>query len=297
MKKKIKYTILVLLLVIVIGSVLIAKYVLPYAIIKPPRVSVNSAPNDLNLKALNINVITKDSTKIVGYWIKSDSITPKSIVLFAHGIGGCKEHFLNLSKHLSQMGIESILIDSRAHGESGGEYCTYGFKEKKDISQIVDYIKTKNDTIPLGIWGNSMGGAIAIQALEYDKRIAFGIIESTFTNLEDIVYDYQKSYTYGIGLKPLCNIALNEAGKIAGFNPDSVSPIASVKQIKQPIFMAHGKKDQNIKFEYGERLFEHLKSTDKKFVAIENAGHLDLSQKGGPDYIKAIIDFLRKHSN
>jgi pimeloyl-ACP methyl ester carboxylesterase len=129
MKKKIKYSLLILFILLGIGSVLISKHVLPYAIIQPPRVSENILPSDLNLKSIDINVITKDSIKIKGYWIKSDSITPKSAIIFVHGIGGCKEHFLNLSKNLSEIGIESILIDSRAHGESGGKFCTYGDKE------------------------------------------------------------------------------------------------------------------------------------------------------------------------
>lgn len=296
MKKKIKYIVLILLLIITLGSLLISKYVLPYAIIQPPRISENISPEDLKLNNLEINVETKDSINIKGYWIKCDSISPKSVIIFIHGIGGCKEHFLQLSKSLTEIGIESILIDSRAHGKSGGKFCTYGYKEKNDISRVIDFVKEKNDSIPIGIWGNSMGGAIAIQALEYDTRIKFGIIESTFTRLEDIVYDYQKSYTYNIGLKPLCNIALNEAAKLANFNPDSVSPITSVKQIKQPILIAHGEKDKRIKFEYGKLLFNNLKSIDKKFIPIKNAGHLDLNKKGGDDYKNTINAFLIKHS-
>jgi len=187
-------------------------------------------------------------------------------------------------------------MDSRAHGESGGNYCTYGFKEKKDISKVVDFIKTKNDSIAIGIWGNSMGGAIAIQALELDKRIEFGIIESTFTNLSTIVYDYQKGYTYGIGLKPFCKIALNEAGKIAQFSPEQVSPISSVKNIEQPVLIAHGEADKNIKFDYGKLLFENLKSVDKKFIPVKGAGHFNLGVVGGEKYTQAIEKFILKYS-
>lgn len=296
MKKKIKYILLLLILVVGIGSYIVSKFVLPYAIIQPPRVSENITPADLNLNSIDINVLTKDSIEIKGYWIKSDSIPPKSAIIFVHGIGGCKEHFLNLAKELTKIGVESILIDSRAHGKSGGKFCTYGYKEKKDISSVIDFIKKENDSIPLGIWGNSMGGAIAIQALEYDNRIEFGIIESTFTSLDEIVYDYQKSYTYGIGLKPLCNIALNEACKLANFRQDLVSPITSVKHINQPILIAHGEIDKHIKFEYGKLLYDNLKSTDKKFISVKNGGHYDLSEKGGDNYKNAIKDFIIKQA-
>ncbi|WP_298902964.1 alpha/beta fold hydrolase [uncultured Psychroserpens sp.] len=296
MKKKIIYTLLIVLIILGIGSVLISKYVLPYAIIQPPKVSLDITPSDLKLNYSELDILTKDSIKLKGYWIKTDSIPPKSIVIFVHGIGGCKEHFLDLSKNLTEIGIESIIMDSRAHGKSEGQFCTYGYKEKEDISSIVNYIKNKNDSIPIGIWGNSMGGAIAIQALEHDSRIEFGIVESTFTTLNDIVYDYQKAKTYGIGLSFLCNIALNEAGELGQFKPDQVSPISSVKHIEQPMLIAHGDHDENIKFEYGKLLFENLKSTNKKFIAVKNGGHFDLSQKGGNSYKQAIKNFLVMNS-
>lgn len=296
MRKKVKFIIFSLIIVLAIGSYIIAKHVLPYSIIQPPRTSEKILPSDLNLKSIDINIVVEDSINLKGYWIKNDSIQSKSIILLIHGIGGCKEHFLNLSKSLIQIGVETVLIDSRAHGKSGGQFSTYGIKEKKDISQIIDFIKTKNDSIPIGIWGNSMGGAIAIQALELDNRIKFGIIESTFTNLNQIVYDYQKSFTYGIGLKSLCNIAINEAGKIAGFNPDLVSPISSVKNIEQPTLIAHGEIDENIKFAYGKSLFENLKSKKKKFLPVKNGGHFNLGEAGGENYFKTIKEFILEHS-
>jgi len=296
MRKRIVYIALFLIFILVITSYFVAKHVLPYAIIQPPRVSENISSSDLNIKSSSISIITNDSIQLKGYWIKNDAIPPKSIIIFAHGIGGCKEHFLNLSKHLLNMGIESVLIDSRAHGKSSGQYTTYGFKEKKDIAQVVDFIKKENNTTPIGIWGNSMGGAIAIQSLAYDPRIQFGIIESTFTDLRTILYDYQKAVTLGILFKPLCNIALNEAGKIADFDPHLVSPITDVQQITQPILMAHGKKDKKIKFSYGKALFKKLQTTDKQFITVENGGHFDLAEKGGETYQKAIRDFLIRHS-
>jgi len=295
MKKRIK-VVFILIILFIIGGIIVSKYVLPYAIIQPPRVSEKIVPSDIGIKSLDINIIVEDSINLKGYWIKNETITAKSILILVHGIGGCKEHFLPLAKKLTAIGVESILMDSRAHGESGGNYCTYGFKEKKDISKVVDFIKTKNDSIAIGIWGNSMGGAIAIQALELDKRIEFGIIESTFTDLKQIVYDYQKNYTYGIGFRPFCSIALNEAGKIAGFSPNEVSPISSVRNIEQPILIAHGEADKNIKFDYGKLLFENLKSTDKKFIPVKGAGHFNLGVVGGEKYTQAIEKFILKNS-
>jgi len=296
MWKKIKYLLLFFVIGISITGFFIAKNVLPYAILQPPRVSENTSPLSLDLSYEDISITVEDSVQIKGYWIKNNFTPAKSLIIFIHGIGGCKEHFLGLAKHLSELGVESILLDSRAHGKSGGNFCTYGFKEKYDITKVIDYLKQKEDSIPIGIWGNSMGGAIAIQALEADKRINFGIIESTFTSLEQIVYDYQKSYAYGIGLRPLCNLVLSEAGKLAQFTPELVSPISSVKNIEQPIIIAHGEADEKIKFEYGKMLFENLKSTQKRFLPVKGGTHTNLSKKGGKEYSNVIKNFILEQS-
>ena len=64
-------------------------------------------------------------------------------MILVHGIGGCKESFLSLANRLANQGIASVLFDNRAHGQSGGQYSTYGFYEKKDISRIIDILKSK----------------------------------------------------------------------------------------------------------------------------------------------------------
>ena len=139
-----------------------------------------------------------------------------------------------------------------------------------------------------------MGGAIALQALEIDKRIEFGIVESTFTELPQIVYDYQKRFSLGVGIRFATDYTLKKAGDISGFNPKLVSPLTSVKNIHQPMFLAHGKNDKRIKYQYGEELFSNLASEEKFFELVKGAGHLDLGNVGGEDYYNKVIAFIEK---
>ena len=267
----------------------------PYAITQPPRITESIVPENLGLISENLNITTRDKVDLSGYWIKSETDSSRGIIILIHGIGGCKEHFLNLAKELSERGIESIVFDGRAHGKSGGEFCTYGFKEKKDIAEIVDKIKERKPNLPIGIWGNSLGGAIAIQALEFDERIKFGIIESTFTELNQIVFDYKKRILRGIGIRNLSDFALKRAGQIADFEPHNIKPIESVKNIEQSIFMAHGDADENISYKYGQQLFENLKTSDKEFFLVKNGGHFDLFDKGGIIYKNKIMHFIDRN--
>jgi len=295
MKKRYKLLIILCLFIITIAYIL-PRHVLPYAILQPQRIQALNALEAYNKPYKDIELLTKDSTRLKGYYVKSSLDSTRAAIILIHGIGGCKEHFTNLAINLSNEGYDSWIFDNRAHGESGGQFCTYGYKEKEDISIVIDEIKHHNKNLKIGVWGNSLGGAIAIQAIEHDNRIDFGIVESTFTDLNQIVYDYQKRFTYGIGLKTMCNVTLKKAKTITDFKPDLVKPINSVQNITIPMIIAHGNKDLNIKFEYGRALYKNLASKDKEFIEVDQAGHYDMFQIGGNKYKTQLFNFLKRQT-
>ena len=242
------------------------------------------------------NLKSFDGINLTGYRVTSLADSTRASIILVHGIGGCKEHFTSLAISLAELGFESWIFDNRAHGKSEGKFSTYGYLEKKDISIIIDEIKKVRQDTKVGIWGNSLGGAIALQAMEYDKRLKFGVIESTFTDLRQIVYDYQARYCFGIGLKWICDLTLDKARELTDFNPDKVKPLESVKYINQPVLIAHGNADKNISFEYGKALFSNLASKEKEFVAVEGGGHYGLFNTGGENYATKLFNFLLKKS-
>jgi len=296
LKKRLRLLGIMTIILTLIG-LFVLHNVLPYAIISKHNRVPTVLPEKYGLQVTPATFKVADSIVLKGYYSYPKVAQPKGIIILLHGIGGVKEHFYELAKSLADHQIASVLYDARAHGESNGEYVTYGFHEKYDVQFIVDQIKQKHPELPIGIWGNSMGGAVALQALAIGPQIDFGIIESNFTDLNQIVYDYQKRYAFGIGFRFATNYALKRAGEIAQFDPKQVSPIQAVKTIDQPIFMSHGTADPNIKFEYGKKLHEHLKSQNKVFYPVEGGGHFGLSQKGGEAYNKALFDFIQKQLN
>ncbi|MFC4634359.1 alpha/beta hydrolase [Dokdonia ponticola] len=283
-----------LLVTVSIAVFFITHQVLPYAIISRHKQPSTQLPSELGLKAEKASFKINDSIQLKGYWVTPKNNPPKSIMLLLHGIGGGKEHFYELAKSLADQQIASVVYDARGHGESDGNYISYGFYEKEDVSVIVSKVKERYPDIPLGVWGNSMGGTVALQALAMEPRLNFGVIESTFTDLKTIVNDYQKRYSFGIGLQSICNYALSRAGEIGKFDPSKVRPIDAVKNIEQSIFIAHGTEDPNIKFEYGKALFDNLKTKDKIFYPVQGANHYDLFEVGGDAYTEAVLKFIKR---
>ncbi len=289
-----KYILVFSILLLLIIGFIIVHIAAPYVVLQPPRVNGNITPQQFGLKHELVNIEVAPNLDLNGYWLQTTIDTARGIIIFAHGVGGCKESYLGVAQKLANRGIESILVDSRAHGESEGEFCTYGFYESQDISKIIDYIQTKQPNLPIGIWGSSMGGAIGILALAKDKRLQFGLIQSTFTELEQIVFDYKKRILKGIGVRFLSNYVLERAGEIANFNPQKVQPIEAVKHIEQPVIIAHGDADKNITYQYSQQLFDQLKAVEKEFYLVKNGGHVGLWDAGGSTFEDKMMGFIER---
>lgn len=256
--------------------------------------NITHNPSDFDLNASPIEISTKDNLLLKAYLIRTDSLKQKGTIILVHGIRAYKEHFFPLCKMLADSGFNSVVLDLRAHGESEGKYCTFGFYEKQDLSILVDSIsKIKNLNLNIGIWGQSLGGAIALQSLEFDKRICFGIVESTFSDLRTITHDYTRN-KLGFDIPFVTDYLLWRAAYIADFDPDKVVPSESCKNISQAIFMVHGTLDDRIKFEYGKQNFDNLQCNEKEFYEVKNANHLNVWKEGGDVYFTKVFEFLNR---
>lgn len=237
-----------------------------------------------------------DGVKIKGFLSYSETKEAEGTILLLHGIRAYKEHFIPISQKLTKAGFNTIAIDSRAHWESGGKHCTFGVKEKKDIKALIDFLENEEEIKQnIGLWGQSLGGAIALQAMAFDKRIEFGVIESTFTDFKTITNDYF-NYHLGFNISPLSNYLVKRSGKIAGFDPEEAKPLLACKNIDQPILLVHGTKDQRINIEYAKKNFSNLKSKDKTFVEFEEGTHLNIWKVGGPNYLNQVLDFFKEQT-
>ena len=288
-----KYIFYAIILIAILDWIAI-HVVAPYFVLQPVKIKTDVTPKHFGLVAESLNIEVEPNLHLKGYWTESKTDSVRGIIIFVHGVGGCKESYIGVAQKLADKSIETILVDSRAHGQSEGQYCTYGFYEREDISKIIDFIQTKQPNTPIGLWGSSMGGAIGLLALAKDKRLKFGLIQSTFTDLHQIVFDYKKRILQGFGSQFMVNYVLKRAGEIANFNPHEVRPIAAVKNIEQPIIIAHGDVDKNISYLYGQELFDNLKSTDKEFYLVKNGGHVGLWDAGGATFENKMMGFIER---
>lgn len=258
------------------------------------KLTIDHKSSDIKRKIISIKSF--DGLQLAARITYSNIDIPKGTIILLHGIRSNKDHFMDLSNFLSENGYNSVALDSRAHGDSEGDFCSFGVNEKRDIKSLIDYLSNTENVNHIGIWGQSLGGAIGLQAMGFDNRIEFGIIESAFSDFKTTVNDYFDLYA-GISFEPLSNYLVNRTGTIAGFDQNDARPISYCENINQPILIVHGNNDERIHIKYAKQNYSKIPSTKKEFLEVETAKHADVWKIGGEAYFEKALSFLNKHSS
>jgi fermentation-respiration switch protein FrsA (DUF1100 family) len=251
-------------------------------------------PKDAGLPQENVIVETFDGLKL-SCWFVRQKKKSRGTIIYLHGVGDCKIAGVTFARSLYDKGFNIFLYDSREHGESEGYYCTYGFYEKHDVSAVISYLQSRTDVKigKIGVFGTSMGGAVAILAAAIDHRIAAVISEGTYTTLRVVFVDYQKRIIK-LPWHFLRNIALVQSQKLANFKARLVAPVEDIKRVHVPILIVHGKNDSFIKSDYSKLLYDAA-NEPKYLLLIEGADHNNVWEIGDEVYENSVTSFFEKH--
>ena len=282
----------------------VVENVLPYSSIKPWRLKPaenawlfpnGCMPENFGLSGQKMTFPTQDSLSLCGYFSETGEKPCKGTIIILHGIASCKETQFQKARILAENGWNSLALDLRAHGESDGTYCTFGYYEKRDIKTVVDTLLFRRPELaskPLGIWGASLGGAISLQAMAWDPRFGFGIIESTFDEFPKVVEEYGADMMLGLRSQWLLKRILGKSGVIANFDPFSVKPVDAAAQIARPMLFIHGGADEKIPIAFNKRNFDAIPIDSKQWIEVAGAGHNNVWKVGGLDLKKRVFKFL-----
>lgn len=291
---------LVLLLMAAISLVLLV--IGPILLLQPHRRTVEwyrtrtniLHPSNLNLQHEDVLLRTKEGFELHCWLIKAVR-RAKATILILHGVSESKIAGLRMAKKLHDRGHHVFLYDSRRHGESGGTFCTYGYHEKFDAQIAIDYLLSRKDLQvgKIGLFGWSMGAAVAIQVAEIDKRIVAVVAESGFATLRTVFDDYQKRMIK-LPWHYLRNMVIKRSEYLARFKANDVAPVEAVKNLHIPIFLLHGTEDNLIKYNYSEKVY-NAANAPKELWLIPGARHHDMMEVGGEEYTRRITIFFEKH--
>lgn len=257
------------------------------AIVQPTRKGVGApVPDDLKARTF----ILPDRVEVRA-WEARPAGTPQAAMLVLHGVSDSKASQVETLRFLARRGVLAMAPDFRAHGDSGGTFATYGYREKHDLTLLRRAIENEFPGIRVGLWGTSYGGAVALQSMAIDDGFDFAIIESTFADLREVARR-QVTMRTTLPVSGLGPYFINEAGKLASFDPGEVAPERAIEGIKAPVLHLHGEADELIPLDQGQRIAAHAAGPDYRFVPIARGGHYNL-RSGDPElYDREVRAFL-----
>lgn len=260
-------------------------------IISPPRFRGNITPDVHGLKYENIAFMTEDAVEIKGWYIENKS--SKVVIILLHGFAVDKSDLLDVALFLFNNNFSVLLFDFRAHGESGGEYCSLGYFEKLDLRAAVDFLKEKGER-KIGVMGFSMGGMVALLEASQNPNISAVISDCSYLSFRSAVRDFARAY-YHLPEYPLIPMAVWAAGKRLRINTKDVDLSIYVEKISpRPILIIHGREDKEIRLINGLKIYEKAKEPKELWV-VDEAEHLGTYAAMGMEYEKRIIFFFNKH--
>jgi len=203
---------------------------------------------------------------LAGWMFRTEHTPRRGLLFYLHGLGDNRSSGISIAQHFNALGLDVLAYDSRAHGDSGGDACTYGFYEKKDLSGAID----KLGGGPILAFGVSLGAGIALQAAAEDPRIALIVAVAPISDLRTAATERAPFFASRANIDEAFRIA----EKQAAFRADQVSPVLAATRIHAPVLVVHGADDDETPPAHSERVYAAL-AGPKKLVLVPGAHHND----------------------
>jgi alpha-beta hydrolase superfamily lysophospholipase len=199
--------------------------------------------------------------------------TPRrGTVIYLHGVADNRASGVGMIQRFTQRGFDVIAYDSRAHGESGGEICTYGFFEKRDLSRVIDTVPSG----PIFLIGSSLGAAVALQEAADDPRVSAVVAAESFSDLRTVCRERAPFFLSETMIRKAFAVA-EERGR---FKIDNVNVVAAASHIAAPVLLVHGAEDHDTPPDHSKRIFVALQGP-KRLILVPAAHHNE-SMSGRP---------------
>ncbi|HCL4438978.1 hydrolase [Clostridium botulinum] len=251
------------------------------------------------LKKENITINSKYGYTLKGTYMENPHKTKNSVVI-VHGIRSSRWESMKYADLYLDKGFNILIYDSRYHGLSGGSDVTYGYYEKYDLDQCIDWLERKNPGGIIGAHGESLGASTILLHSKMNlskNRVKFYVADCPYSNLEELLKNKLNEELH-INNKIITDLLLFYSGACAllksKFLYSSVSPIDSIKTVQTPIMFIHGDKDIYIPKKMSEEMY-NIKPGIKEIYIAPNAGHAQAYLYNKKEYRKNLYKFIDKY--
>ncbi|NCA82059.1 MAG: alpha/beta fold hydrolase [Opitutae bacterium] len=251
MKKVLLFSLFLLLVAAAAGGIYLRRF--EFATLYHPSAEIFATPAHFQLRYQEVQFVASDGTPLHGWWIPANR--PRGTVVYCHGNAGNIGSNAHLAPEFFKRGFHLLLWDYRGYGRSGGRPSENGFYD--DARAAFDAAAAMSGPLPILVYGNSLGAAVAIQ-LAADRPAAALVVEGAFASAADIARRWYPNFP----LARLLSVSYDSAAKAAALNA-------------MPKLFGHSTTDEVIPFQSGRIL--HAAAAPPKTFVLLSGGHNDSS--------------------
>lgn len=244
----------------------------------------------------NLFVTAPDGAKLCGWKVRPPSPNGTWVLLF-HGVADNRVGTIGQSEILLAAGYGVVMMDQRAHGESGGEMATFGWLERNDTRAVIDALAASEHPAHIFALGESMGAGIALQSAGIDPRIEAVVAEAPFASLREASYDYAGLQKYALlgetFFAPGAWVMLYRGSKIAGFSASGVSPERAVAERNFPVLLICDEKDTTLPCRHAKRIYAAARGPKSLWV-VPGAFHTAALGFAPEEFRRRVLDFFHQ---
>src|SRR5688572_18242442 len=283
-------------------------FLLASSLTRPPRMTDGKAayvlqrlsPGDLGLTFEELSFDVRDAAtgqtlRIAAWWIPHPEANGRC-VLFLHGYADAKVGSIAWAPTWHALGWNILAIDLRAHGESGGGFCTGGYFERHDVNEVINLIRARrpDDTRQLVLFGLSLGAAMAVASAVDRTDVDAVVLDSPVPDFAEAAEIHLGRLGAPGGFLP--RLAVRLAERMTGARFADVRMLDLLPKLTCPVMIVAPSEDVLLAGGVAERLrqssYPQGAAASVSYWDVEGAHHL-LALPADPDeYRRRLGDFL-----
>ena len=257
------------------------------AFLHPARRLPAETPADRGLEYRDVEFASVDGITLRGWYLPSKN---GAAIIAGHGIGGSR--LLEPAEMLSRHGYGVLTFDWRAHGESDGDLCTFGYHEARDVEGALGWLQEQDDVDPerIGMLGESMGAVTAIRAAAALPGIKAVVADSAYPDPKEAA----GNVWHGTGLPafPFVPLQIAIGEWRTGLEMDAMRPLEDVAAISpRPILILAGGQDRITGPDAGQRYYEAA-GEPKELWFEPGLGHVSFWRVAPYEYEQRVVGFF-----
>jgi len=209
---------------------------------------------------------TSDGARVIVWYVPPQGESP--VLIYFHGNAEIVASRAERHRELTANGNGLVALSYRGYMGSTGNPTEDGLL--RDAEAAHRFATSRHPSNPIVLWGHSLGSGVAV-GLASRRPVAKVILEAPFTSTADVA----------AGIFPLV--------PVRWLMLDQFRSDQRIGNVRAPLLIMHGVRDQVVPIRLGERLFD-LAHEPKRFVRFPDGGHDDLDTYGAAGVGRRFIE-------